>query len=120
MVTVLLTEHGIEPNSVKSDLYTLMGIDSNHPTKLRSTIWRVNEVIEGGGEAVKALKAGYKPSKEAAANKAGAEAESPAKAEPSSTKTVSFSEETQPTETKRKDVDKDGEHKPAKRVKSAA
>lgn len=53
MLEVLLSEHGIEPSAVKSDLYTLAGIDSNHPSKLRSTIWRPSEVIEGGTEAVK-------------------------------------------------------------------
>ena len=49
----LLTEHGIEPSAAKSDLYTLAGIDSNHPTKLRSSIWRTHEVIEGGSDAIK-------------------------------------------------------------------
>lgn len=50
----LLAEHGIEPSAAKSDLYTLAGIDSNHPTKLRSSIWRPTEVIEGGKEAIEA------------------------------------------------------------------
>ncbi|WWD19091.1 hypothetical protein CI109_103549 [Kwoniella shandongensis] len=65
VLEVLLTAHGIEPSSVKSDLYTVAGIDSNHPTKLRSTIWRPAEVIEGGVEAIKALKAQYKPTRKA-------------------------------------------------------
>jgi hypothetical protein len=50
----LLSEHGIEPSAAKSDLYTLAGIDSNHPTKLRSSIWRPMEVIEGGKEGIEA------------------------------------------------------------------
>jgi hypothetical protein len=50
----MLSEHGIEPSAAKSDLYTLAGIDSNHPTKLRSSIWRPTEVIEGGKEAIEA------------------------------------------------------------------
>ncbi|KAK8854765.1 hypothetical protein IAR55_003504 [Kwoniella newhampshirensis] len=63
VLEVLLTSHGLEPSSVKSDLYTVAGIDSNHPTKLRSTIWRPAEVIPGGVEAIKALKAQYKPTR---------------------------------------------------------
>lgn len=50
---MLLREHGLEPSAAKSDLYTLAGIDSSHPSKLRSTIWRPAEVIEGGADAVK-------------------------------------------------------------------
>ncbi|ORX38481.1 hypothetical protein BD324DRAFT_621014 [Kockovaella imperatae] len=50
-----LLRHGIEPSAVKSDLYTLAGIDSNHSTKLRSSIWRPNEVMNGGAAEVKKL-----------------------------------------------------------------
>jgi len=53
VLEVLLIRHGIEPSAVKSDLYTLAGIDSNHPTKIRSSIWRPHEVIPGGNEAIK-------------------------------------------------------------------
>lgn len=53
MLTALILEHGLEPAAAKSDLYTLAGIDSNHPTKLRSSIWRPTEVIEGGSEGIK-------------------------------------------------------------------
>lgn len=49
----LLKDHGLEPSACKTDLYTMIGIDSNHPSKLRSTIWRVIELIDGGPEAVK-------------------------------------------------------------------
>lgn len=42
----MLTEHGIEPSSSKSDLYTLLGIDSKHPSKLRSTIWQPKELLD--------------------------------------------------------------------------
>lgn len=52
VLVALLTSHGIEPSAVKSDLYTLVGIDSSHPSKLRSSLWRPDEVIEGGKEAV--------------------------------------------------------------------
>ena len=49
VLKVLLKEHGLEPSAAK---FTLVGIDSNHPTKLRSSIWRVAEVLEGGREEV--------------------------------------------------------------------
>jgi hypothetical protein len=49
----LLCSHGIEPSAVKSDLYTLAGIDSHHPSKLRSSIWRPDEVVQGGKEEIK-------------------------------------------------------------------
>lgn len=52
VLETLLGKHGLEPSAVKSDLYTLAGIDSNHPSKLRSTIWRPYEVITGGKDAV--------------------------------------------------------------------
>lgn len=52
VLKVLLKEHGLEPSAAKSDLYTLVGIDSHHPTKLRSSIWRVFEVLPGGKEEV--------------------------------------------------------------------
>ncbi|RSH88768.1 hypothetical protein EHS25_002996 [Saitozyma podzolica] len=63
VLETLLGKHGLEPSAVKSDLYTLAGIDSNHPSKLRSTIWRPYEVITGGKDAVEKLKAQYKPQK---------------------------------------------------------
>ncbi|KAL1407365.1 hypothetical protein Q8F55_006787 [Vanrija albida] len=64
VLKTLLTEHGIEPSSSKSDLYTALGIDSKHESKLRSTIWQPKELIEGGVDAIKALKAEYNPSKD--------------------------------------------------------
>lgn len=139
MITVLLTEHGIEPTSVKSDLYTLLGIDSNHPSKLRSTIWRPAEVIQGGNDAIKvccknastnkqALKTQYKPAKEAAYKAAANTAVSSApKASPpaEATKSVSFEEVTTNTSAKRKEADLDVDNekktpKMIKRVKSKA
>lgn len=49
----LLKDHGLEPSAAKTDLYTVIGIDSKHPSKLRSTIWRVSELVEGGAEGAK-------------------------------------------------------------------
>ncbi|RXK41131.1 hypothetical protein M231_01534 [Tremella mesenterica] len=56
VLETLIRHHGLEPTAVKSDLYTLAGIDSNHPTKLRSSIWRPYEVLPGGKTEVEALK----------------------------------------------------------------
>ncbi|WVQ82309.1 hypothetical protein IAT38_004437 [Cryptococcus sp. DSM 104549] len=97
VLSTLLTCHGAEPSSVKSDLYTMLGIDSNHPTKLRSTVWRPNEVIEGGAEAIKALKAQYKPSRNRVKR-------SPPKANPNEPVFVDDSEDDEPqvTRVKRK------------------
>lgn len=48
----LLEDHGLEPGANKTDLYTLVGLDSNHPAKLRSTIWKPVDLIEGGKEGI--------------------------------------------------------------------
>ncbi|KAK4688821.1 hypothetical protein P7C73_g1295, partial [Tremellales sp. Uapishka_1] len=69
VLEVLLTQHGLEPSAVKSDLYTVAGIDSNHPTKLRSSIWRPNEVITSQ-DTIKELKAQFNQSKGKTSNKA--------------------------------------------------
>ncbi|RSH77687.1 uncharacterized protein EHS24_003253 [Apiotrichum porosum] len=74
ILVVLLKDHGLNPTGVKSDLYTLLDLDSQHPSKIRTTVWRPNEVIDGGAAAVKALQDEYSPSKEAARNKKAAAA----------------------------------------------
>lgn len=66
VLTILLKEHGVEPSSVKPDLYTGIDLDSNHPSKMRSSIFRPAEVIPN----FKALKDEYDEEKEAARNKA--------------------------------------------------
>lgn len=53
VLTSLLEDHGLEPSASKSDLYTLLGIDSKHPSGMRSSIWRPAELIEGGSAAIK-------------------------------------------------------------------
>jgi hypothetical protein len=37
---VLLRNHGVNLSGVKSDLYTLIGIDSKHPSGIPSTVWK--------------------------------------------------------------------------------
>lgn len=56
---ILLSEHGLEPSAAKSDMYTLAGIDSKHPTGLRSSIWRPSEVFDGGLQEVRELQARF-------------------------------------------------------------
>ncbi|KAK1927258.1 hypothetical protein DB88DRAFT_477385 [Papiliotrema laurentii] len=46
VLTTLLRDHGLEPTACKSDLYTLAGIDSKHPSGLRSSIWRPAELVD--------------------------------------------------------------------------
>lgn len=41
----LLEDHGLEPSASKSDLYTMLDIDSKHPSGLRSSIWRPSELV---------------------------------------------------------------------------
>jgi hypothetical protein len=44
ILQVVAEQHGIELSSVKSDLYTVLNIDSKHPSKMRSTIWQPKEL----------------------------------------------------------------------------
>ncbi|UZJ51759.1 hypothetical protein CBS101457_001079 [Exobasidium rhododendri] len=41
----IVKEHGEIPNSAKADLYTATHIDSHHPSKLRSTLYRPAELF---------------------------------------------------------------------------
>ncbi|CAE6487710.1 unnamed protein product [Rhizoctonia solani] len=36
---------GIRPNSAKADLYTLIGLDSKHPSGIKSTIWNPTDLV---------------------------------------------------------------------------
>ncbi|CAE6415258.1 unnamed protein product [Rhizoctonia solani] len=36
---------GIRPNSAKTDLYTMIGLDSKHPSGIKSTIWNPTDLI---------------------------------------------------------------------------
>jgi hypothetical protein len=130
IMTILLTEHGLESNSVKSNLYTLLGIDSNHPSKLRSTIWRPNEVIPV--DEIKSLKEQYSSAKEAASNKAAASAPAPVSAPEPAAKSdeagvgasAGKGAAGEPKVKRKEPADSTNTHKeedkPMKRVKSAA
>ncbi|KAF8608230.1 hypothetical protein BDV93DRAFT_486827 [Ceratobasidium sp. AG-I] len=36
---------GVRPNSAKADIYTLIGLDSKHPSGIKSTIWNPHDLI---------------------------------------------------------------------------
>ncbi|CUA66992.1 hypothetical protein RSOLAG22IIIB_02903 [Rhizoctonia solani] len=36
---------GVRPNSAKTDLYTLIGLDSKHPSGIKSTIWNPTDLV---------------------------------------------------------------------------
>ncbi|KAF9268639.1 hypothetical protein L218DRAFT_521664 [Marasmius fiardii PR-910] len=40
VMKVLLRNHGCSLSGVKSDMYTILGIDSKHPSGIQSTIWK--------------------------------------------------------------------------------
>ncbi|KIM63887.1 hypothetical protein SCLCIDRAFT_87798, partial [Scleroderma citrinum Foug A] len=45
VMKVLLRRHGINLSGVKSDLYTLIGLDSKHPSGIPSTVWKNGAVL---------------------------------------------------------------------------
>lgn len=53
VLLVLLERHAIEPTGVKPDMYTSAGINSSHPSRIRTTIWRPSELLSGGHAAIK-------------------------------------------------------------------
>lgn len=36
---------GVRPNSAKADVYTIIGLDSKHPSGIKSTIWNPTELV---------------------------------------------------------------------------
>ncbi|KAG9095645.1 hypothetical protein FS749_010033 [Ceratobasidium sp. UAMH 11750] len=36
---------GVRPNSAKTDLYTMIGLDSKHPSGMKSTIWNPTDLV---------------------------------------------------------------------------
>ncbi|EJU04991.1 hypothetical protein DACRYDRAFT_114291 [Dacryopinax primogenitus] len=46
VLKVLIGKVGLTPSSAKTDLYTQIGIDSKHPSGIRSTIWQVKELLK--------------------------------------------------------------------------
>ncbi|KAJ1306015.1 hypothetical protein OPQ81_010729 [Rhizoctonia solani] len=36
---------GVRPNSAKTDLYTIIGLDSKHPSGIKSTIWNPTDLV---------------------------------------------------------------------------
>ncbi|WOO78584.1 uncharacterized protein LOC62_02G002130 [Vanrija pseudolonga] len=125
VMKTLLTEHGIEPSSSKSDLYTVLGIDSKHPSKLRSTVWQPKELMDV--DEIKALKAEYNPSKDKPKKAVPAPVAAAEKEDPPAEKSgVHFDEKTEEKSDSRKrngandEPAEKAKAPPAKRAKTAA
>ncbi|KAG9312074.1 hypothetical protein JVU11DRAFT_7356 [Chiua virens] len=54
---VLLRRHGLNLSGVKSDLYTLIGVDSKHPSGIPSTVWKNASLLKDS--EIKELKEAY-------------------------------------------------------------
>ncbi|KIJ15506.1 hypothetical protein PAXINDRAFT_133525 [Paxillus involutus ATCC 200175] len=68
---VLLRKHGVNLSGVKSDLYTLIGLDSKHPSGISSTVWKNTALLKDA--EIKELKDAYFA--ELSASKAAASAQ---------------------------------------------
>ncbi|ORY35560.1 hypothetical protein BCR39DRAFT_555707 [Naematelia encephala] len=55
VMETFLVKHGICPTAVKADLYTAAGIARDNPCRLRSTIWRPDELTPGGAREIRRL-----------------------------------------------------------------
>ncbi|QRV98175.1 hypothetical protein RhiJN_26194 [Ceratobasidium sp. AG-Ba] len=45
VLRVVCQSAGVRPNSAKTDLYTTIGLDSKHPSGIKSTIWNPHDLI---------------------------------------------------------------------------
>ncbi|KIK67496.1 hypothetical protein GYMLUDRAFT_37628 [Collybiopsis luxurians FD-317 M1] len=54
VMKILLRNHGFNLSGVKSDLYTVLGIDSKHPSGIPSTIWKNKDILSD--QEIKELK----------------------------------------------------------------
>ncbi|KIK90766.1 hypothetical protein PAXRUDRAFT_831416 [Paxillus rubicundulus Ve08.2h10] len=74
VMRVLLRKHGANLTGVKSDLYTVIGLDSKHPSGISSTVWKNTTLLKDA--EMKELKDAYfaelTASKAAASTQAGA------------------------------------------------
>ncbi|KAJ3506666.1 hypothetical protein NLJ89_g6744 [Agrocybe chaxingu] len=66
IMKVLLRNHGVNLSGVKSDLYTVIGIDSKHPSGIPSTVWKNTAVLPD--KEIKELKDAFFAKKKPAAN----------------------------------------------------
>ncbi|KAK7472479.1 hypothetical protein VKT23_000594 [Stygiomarasmius scandens] len=57
IMKILLRNHGFQLSGVKSDLYTLIGIDSKHPSGIQSTIWKNSALMKDS--EIKELREAY-------------------------------------------------------------
>ncbi|KAF9526628.1 hypothetical protein CPB83DRAFT_857525 [Crepidotus variabilis] len=57
VMKILLRNHGVNLSGVKSDLYTLAGLDSKHPSGIPSTVWKNTALLPD--KEIKELKEAY-------------------------------------------------------------
>ncbi|EGO00691.1 hypothetical protein SERLA73DRAFT_166958 [Serpula lacrymans var. lacrymans S7.3] len=57
VMKVLLRNHGVNLSGVKSDLYTVIGLDSKHPSGIPSTVWKNTALMKD--TEIKELKDAY-------------------------------------------------------------
>jgi len=113
VLKVLLGKVGLSPSSAKTDLYTHLGLDSKHPSGIRSTVWQVKELLSE--DEVKQLRDDYTAAQ--SASKAS-------KPKPATKRDDPFGDEEKEgtkAATKRKDVfgdDDDDDEQPVKKAKT--
>ncbi|CAA7258992.1 unnamed protein product [Cyclocybe aegerita] len=76
IMKVLLRNHGVNLSGVKSDLYTVVGIDSKHPSGIPSTVWKNTAVLPD--KEIKELKDAFFAKKKTATETKAPEASSSA------------------------------------------
>ncbi|KAF8550931.1 hypothetical protein OG21DRAFT_1468038 [Imleria badia] len=57
VMKVLLRQHGLNLSGVKSDVYTIIGLDSKHPSGIPSTVWKNVALLKDS--EIKELKEAY-------------------------------------------------------------
>ncbi|KZP00490.1 hypothetical protein CALVIDRAFT_277182 [Calocera viscosa TUFC12733] len=117
VLKVLVGKVGLTPGSAKADLYTHIGIDSKHPSGVRSTVWQVKELLSE--EEMQKLRDEYTAGQSASRSvkpKAATKRDDPFDDDETET---SKPTPTKKAPTKRKDEfeDDDEDEKPAKKAK---
>ncbi|KAF9228399.1 hypothetical protein BS17DRAFT_773643 [Gyrodon lividus] len=80
VMAVLLRKHGLNLSGVKSDLYTIIGLDSKHPSGISPTIWKNTALLKDA--EIKGLKDAYFAELSAPKATATAEAETTKESKP--------------------------------------
>ncbi|KAF5392399.1 hypothetical protein D9757_001542 [Collybiopsis confluens] len=114
VMKILLRNHALILSGVKSDLYTMLGIDSKHPSGISSTIWKNKDILSE--KEMQELKneffAGLSRKKNTTNDQATTKADAGASATPATSAAVAASSKLKPKK-KRKDAfasdDEDGD-----------